>query len=344
LDPRVQAFDGQGVSYRYFQGGQFNGKLQLLLNEAFKVVIVREQVEERVDVLLVGLEGGVFRELPFVHILDKIFDDADVDIEVVVDILVGEEEVCLCYFLLSFHQFGEIDEESQLVFLPVDIFLEGLYLCEEAIGAGEEEGIGLHSHDLVLLHLVVDQFLHHQFVVVDYLSNCHIYFHLFENLTFLANLLDGLQVVDDLSVVVAGYRDVLEINQHLVNGDVLGTAQLQLHLHRLHQHRVHALVGRVELLLLVVDPVQQVFQVRHFRHVGSEIVEQTQIEHLPPILRSFFVEGLNLFQNAVLFDFLILEQQFEDVIVLEGEELRKGNARVLDSLTVLLVILIQFGM
>ena len=62
-------------------------------------------------------------------------------------------------------------------------------------------------------------------------------------------------------------RDIFDVDQNLVNGDIIIRPDLQLPFQGLNQYFIHFLVLAMELNSLVVDPVQNVLQIGNFRDV-----------------------------------------------------------------------------
>ena len=81
----------------------------------------------------------------------------------------------------------------------------------------------------------------------------------------LVQLLQDQQLIGDELVVLNG--NFVYVDQHLFDGNVSLAAQPQLYLHSLDQDLIHLLVLSVELPLLVVDTIQQILDIRHFRKI-----------------------------------------------------------------------------
>ena len=62
-------------------------------------------------------------------------------------------------------------------------------------------------------------------------------------------------------------RDIFDVDQNLVNGDVIVRPYLQLPFQGFNQYFIHFLVFAMKLNSLVVDPVQNVLQIGNFRDV-----------------------------------------------------------------------------
>lgn len=53
--------------------------------------------------MLIDFEGRVFWKFPFIHVLYKIFNDTNVYVKVVVNVLISKEEICEGDLFFSFH-------------------------------------------------------------------------------------------------------------------------------------------------------------------------------------------------------------------------------------------------
>lgn len=74
--------------------------------------------------------------------------------------------------------------------------------------------------------------------------------------------MNEFQVFDYLSTLVASYRYVFKVDEHLIDGYVIPAAYYKLDLHGLDKHPIHALMGGMKLLLLVVDSVEEILEMR----------------------------------------------------------------------------------
>jgi hypothetical protein len=80
-----------------------------------EVIFFRKEFKETNDIGLVIKETIVFRKLPSVHVLHKIFNCVDVDEEVVIDVLILQQNLYQNNFVFSFHQFSQEYKECELV-------------------------------------------------------------------------------------------------------------------------------------------------------------------------------------------------------------------------------------
>jgi hypothetical protein len=94
--------------------------------------------------------------------------------------------------------------------------------------------------------------------------------------------LDGVEVLND--GVVLGKGDVLDVNHNFLERHVVLAAQLEFDLYGLDEHPINTFVLYMKLPLLVVEPIQDVLEVRYFRNIANEIVEERLVVQLVPVL------------------------------------------------------------
>ena len=163
------------------------------------------------------------------------------------------------------HYASEVDKEGQfIIVLAIEFVFERLYFSKYSIGFGYDFTLGVYLHDLILFDLVIHQLLNNFFILINDLSDSHVDLHLLEDRTLITNFLDNLQLLYHLLMLVVTNRDIFDIDQHLIHRDVVVTAQLKFYLHGFDQDVVHTFMGRVELLLFVVDTVEQILKMRYF--------------------------------------------------------------------------------
>lgn len=124
--------------------------------------------------------------------------------------------------------------------------------------------------------------------IIDYLLETHVYMYLFEDIVLVINLLNVLQICHD-SVIVNRKGNVLNIDNDLVYRSIRICSYLYLLHYRCHQHRVHALGLYVKLVLLVVQFVQNTFQVSNCRVLRRKVIVKTIVEHLTAIFKHFLI-------------------------------------------------------
>lgn len=112
----------------------------------------------------------------------------------------------------------------------------------------------------MLAYFMIHQFLYDYLVVIDNFPKGHVYSHFPEELCVAAYFLDQLELLDHV-LIVSAYRNVFNIDQDLIDGYIRTASNFQLELHGADQNLIHFFVSQMELFLLVVYPVQEIFQV-----------------------------------------------------------------------------------
>ncbi len=252
---------GDRVQKRRLVCGKGDGKGGFMFDEPSDFVVFIEQGHELFDVVCVFYEGGFFVECPLVHIHDKVFSHGDVDGTVffyngVVEEVFGElDEVDF------FKEFGQVDEEWQagVVLVAINFLFYGLHFGEDFVCFGSDLFLIGEMLDAVDLELVLNDSGHNVFKVVDDFLDGHVEFHFLEPFSLFIDPADNLELLHQFISLVDG--NVLYVDEDLVDGDILVSAQGQFVLHGADEHFVDGEVGLVEFCLLVVHSVQQVFEV-----------------------------------------------------------------------------------
>lgn len=119
----------------------------------------------------------------------------------------------------------------------------------------------------------------HSIPATTNLKHTHIQLHLLKNTSQLIDLLQHLHLM--LEHIPFLYGNLSQIDQDLLNGNIPLTPQLQLDLHTLDQHLIHLLIIGMKLPLLIVNPVQKIFYIRHLRQPRREKLQQPIIKLIP---------------------------------------------------------------
>ena len=116
--------------------------------------------------------------------------------------------------------------------------------------------------DAVDLELVLNDSGHNVFKVVDDFLDGHVEFHFLEPFSLFIDPADNLKLLYQFISLVDG--NVLYVDEDLVDGDVLVSAQGQFVLHGADEHFVDGKVGLVELGFLVVNSIENELKIRNF--------------------------------------------------------------------------------
>lgn len=166
--------------------------------------------------------------------------------------------------MLLFHQARDVDEVGEVVqFVLVYLLLDGLDLCQDGVADFLELSDIPDREHVPFLDVLIYHGREHVLALLNNLEKGHVEFDLGEDFGAFADDLNGVEFLDD--GVVFGEGDVLHVDHDLFERHVILASQRQLHLHRLHQHFVDALVLDVELPFLVVQSIQNRLQVRYLR-------------------------------------------------------------------------------
>jgi hypothetical protein len=90
-----------------------------------------------------------------------------------------------------------------------------------------------------------------------------------EEFGFHFDMIHDEQLIEDIVVLVE--LNVLNVDHHLIEGNISPCPEPNFELNRSDQHFINSLVLLVKLSLFIVDPVQDELQVRNLRNVGVEV-------------------------------------------------------------------------
>ena len=134
--------------------------------------------------------------------------------------------------------------------------------------------------------------------------------------------------------------DILDVDHHFIYRYIVWAADSQFELHGADKHLIDALVLPVELCLLVVDAVEYELEVGNVGEVRVEVREEADVEDVRAAGHTLLEDGLDLLEQAVLLDFLVVEEVLEQLLVVP---LQKLTQRQPDTTLLLLkaVVLVQ---
>ena len=65
-------------------------------------------------------------------------------------------------------------------------------------------------------------------------------------------------------MLITGYWDILDINEDLIDGNVVIASNFEFYLHGFDQNIIHTLMICMKFFFLVVNTVEEVFEMRYF--------------------------------------------------------------------------------
>ncbi len=236
--------------------GKGDGKGGFVFNEPSDFVVFIEQGHEFFDVVCVFDEGGFFVECPLVHIDDKVFGHGDVDGTILFDDGIVEQVFGELYEVDFFKEFGQVDEERQarVALVTINFLFDSLHFGEDFVCFGSDLFLIGEMLDAVDLKIVFNDSGNNVFKVIDDFLDGHVDFHFLEPLSLFIDPANNLELFHQFIALVDG--NVLYVDEDLVDGNVLVSAEGQFVLHGADEYFVDGEVGLMEFCLLVVHSVQ----------------------------------------------------------------------------------------
>jgi hypothetical protein len=227
-----------------------------VFDEPSDFVVFIEQGHEFFNVFCIFDEGGFFVKCPLVHIHDKIFSHGDVDRTILFDDGVVEEVFGELDKVDFFKEFGQVDEERQagVALIAINFLFDSLHFGEDFVCFGNDLFLIGEMLDAVDFKLMLNDSGHNVFKVINDFLDGHVDFHFLKPFSLFIDPAYNLKLLHQFISLVDG--NVLYVDEDLVDGNVLVSAEGQFVLHGADEYFVDGEVGLVEFCLLVVHSVQ----------------------------------------------------------------------------------------
>lgn len=111
--------------------------------------------------------------------------------------------------------------------------------------------------------------------------------------------------------------DILDVYHDFIHRNAGGTTKTQFQLHGTNQDLIDAEIALVEFALLVVDAIQDEFQVGYFRKGRVEIGKQADIEQVTAVGIGLLIDRLHFLQQTVLLHFLMVEEVPKQMLIIQ---------------------------